>query len=1327
MKQDTAKLDRIYQGRVIHVSIEDDNGNITPAENGIELLYQHHRLFQDAVNYYLVALTAMSLKDSDSLFGKLRIQLKSIWNDFFRNGELRPGLKHSMIRTLGHADLLDQDDGAENAMKIILDGNESAPELLNRALELIAEKCKDNVKKPHRTYYPRLCEVEYKGNYDCDDKAIEGAEGKRRLVSALYSSNPLSEVRALIPEMKLDWGGVKTQTGKLFRGEEAKKSLEEAIRFFMAPDDFTGALHDYLVNEEKGQLKAYLDRVASLGEISFECNSRGTNKKRKNAMWLLKFFPDDFSVGLIKTIISEKEKIVDTPEGGDPIKLSRGERGYVFKPFSPWRFYEVWKDFDMAAFGEALKTINQFRSKTEERRAELGKYEDAISWMEGKSTRKPTAYPDSDDGIEDESDEAALPILSGDPRWEALQKLLSELAISNDFTENELVDYGLSPKTLRGYSQLRKLFFETEEKARKADADDKRLSEKLLEAVTRFQSAHSDSMGSADLFRKLTKPEYFRIWHDCDPDGRFASNDILGDAVRYFSYQAAAERLKEPIQITPADPKYSRRTSDFRALAYDKNKGYQKGFGHIRENAIAVRAAVKRDGVFRKTTLVLEYSAPRLRRDGLIGKEFSIYYPPALQALLPETDAPRQDFKSTSVSLMPDWDKDGKIRILLNFSTKIDVGKLYAKSDHRFGRQFYRVKDANTCLLWPSYGRKQESTWHHDPAPFDVLAVDLGQRTAGALSRITVSTEKRPHSVLVGSADGVAWYAYRKYSELLRLPGEDAMVLRNGRRTRELSGAEGRPADKEETRNALQLCIELCGNKQMLLDAEDKPYRSFPRQNDRLLKAFGQAAWRVKRLHRWLWMSKDEKQAAKIESEMRDCDWLPVKTIEAARLLCDELRRKLPEILVQIADRVLPLRGRHWRWEKRSDGETFVLMQTERGLSDPHRKICGQRGLSFARIEQLESMRIRCQSLNRLLMHRPGDKPATPKEMRDRPIPDCCPDILRRLDAMKEQRVNQTANMILAQALGLRHRTHETPAEDRERSGIHGEYEKIPGVSPAAFIVLENLSRYRFSQERSPHENSKLMKWSHRQILDKLKLLCEVFNIPVLEVNPSYSSKFTPDLIPGFRADEYSPEQLKSLIRWSKFDDPRKKQRVDEIDEILRKMTKIDARSTAILPRVGGPIFVPIFVPDIPAENNDTLVQADINASFNIGLRGIADGTDLHRNNRLSAERKSGTWKVKRSYFVKMVYKKDIHISYEPEKKPAGRGGNFFVIGCDPDYFADPSRKTPAARPEFADPGLKRRYPHLMFGSEIWRNELLQLDRCHEINSERLRKLKERN
>ena len=131
----SVKLNRIYQGRI--VACKDEQGN--RINNFQAILFNHHQLFQDAVNYYLFALVAMSM-ENDAVFGKIKQQLKEVWNDFCRNGELRSGLKHSLYRIYAKEEILDPENGFEFAKNLVLDNCTVDQEILQAALTHIAEK-----------------------------------------------------------------------------------------------------------------------------------------------------------------------------------------------------------------------------------------------------------------------------------------------------------------------------------------------------------------------------------------------------------------------------------------------------------------------------------------------------------------------------------------------------------------------------------------------------------------------------------------------------------------------------------------------------------------------------------------------------------------------------------------------------------------------------------------------------------------------------------------------------------------------------------------------------------------------------------------------------------------------------------------------------------------------------------------------------------------------------------------------------------------------------------------------------------------------------------
>jgi hypothetical protein len=212
---------------------------------------------------------------------------------------------------------------------------------------------------------------------------------------------------------------------------------------------------------------------------------------------------------------------------------------------------------------------------------------------------------------------------------------------------------------------------------------------------------------------------------------------------------------------------------------------------------------------------------------------------------------------------------------------------------------------------------------------------------------------------------------------------------------------------------------------------------------------------------------------------------------------------------------------------------------------------------------------------------------------------------------MKEERVNQTAHLIIAQALGVRLKTPSLSDEERVKADVHGEYEVIPGRSPVDFIVLEDLSRYTTDRSRSTSENSRLMKWCHRAINEKVKLLAEPFGIAVLEVFASYSSKFDGRTgAPGFRAVEVTATDRRF---WKKTIEKQPVARAvfDSLDKLPAKgLTK----ARLLLPQNGGPLFVAAVREDQPVP---PIRQADINAAVNIGLRAIAGPHCYHAQPRV--------------------------------------------------------------------------------------------------------------
>jgi len=510
-------------------------------------------------------------------------------------------------------------------------------------------------------------------------------------------------------------------------------------------------------------------------------------------------------------------------------------------------------------------------------------------------------------------------------------------------------------------------------------------------------------------------------------------------------------------------------------------------------------------------------------------------------------------------------------------------------------------------------------------------------------------------------------------------------------------------------------------------------------------------------LHRWCWFMKgDDKQQRIAWAEISECNDTRLMTSDLKvaagkrdpRVLHElesELRERLkssPVLLVRIANRILPLRGRSWHWEKHPDSTKkntlHYLTQNGPRLDSKEKPIWlrGQRGLSMKRIEQIEELRKRFQSLNQMLRREIGGKPPI---RRDESVPDPCPDLLEKLDNFKKQRVNQTAHMILAEALGLRLAPPPVDKKTlRRQKDQHGVYEKIldkngEWIGPADFIVIEDLSRYRASQGRAPRENSRLMKWCHRAVRDKLKQFCEVFGLPLVETPAAYSSRFcSRSGAAGFRAVEIAPG-FENYFPWlwlkEKKDGEQLSEEAKKIQELIKLVNEINhgrdgvrkKYRTLLAPLAGGPVFVPVVDKVNEAEIQPAVAQADINAAINLGLRAVADPRlwAIHPRLRTArVEQGNGLMaREKRKYGEKAKPVLTLSEQANPERGEARL----------PNFFYDAARCAKWGHASVQDP-LKKHSIELVAGKALWKTVIeKQWERVGELNTRRIETSKKKS
>ncbi len=761
-----------------------------------------------------------------------------------------------------------------------------------------------------------------------------------------------------------------------------------------------------------------------------------------------------------------------------------------------------------------------------------------------------------------------------------------------------------------------------------------------------------------------------------------------------------------------------------------------------------------------------------------------------------------------------------KLQALLGHKDKWNYQPSGKGGEKNFGQFNYSASEprVETSLRWAldiafakeaGQPRKREpEPWHREMQAFTCLSVDLGQRGAGAYARIEArcdgkfATNKQGQSVptrFIGETEGKQWRAALAASGLFRLPGEDAKVWREQTELdpqkrkpkdsgkpfdmrEEFWGDRGRPAEPSEADETAELMRQFEavekdaeGREQFpLLPADWRDALTFPEQNDKLLIAARRAQLRAARLHRWCWFLADEAKRSEAAKEMSDCGderLLSAAEREQAKQndprLADKLRTRLeqkqnalPPLLLQLANRIVPLRGRVWAWNPHPDPNAREGRCHRLGMSDsPAHKpmIRGQRGLSFPRIEQIEELRKRFQSLNQTLRREPGTPP--PKR-RDDSIPDPCPALLDKLDEIKTQRVNQTAHMILAAALGLKLAPPpENKAELRSTRDVHGQY--VREREPVDFIIIEDLRAYRASQGRGRKENWRLVRWCIGHVRDKLRELREPFGIPLVETPAAYSSRFCARSgVAGFRAVEVTPGfAIHGHWAWlaGKKDDEGNPtadaQWLLNLDrQLCMSQTDLEPdwkvkhpgqpcpKRTALVPQAGGPIFVPVAAAGADGELAPKVTQADINAAINLGLRAIADPKLWSIHPRLRTKRlgdsasKPSRGKGARNKRPAPAPTDGLPTTptlFTREKRKFGEIGIELKLGqpakgsaledtANPNYFRDFSGVAKWDEAEVQDP-VSGKSVTLASGKALWSAvKKLQWERCREINDARL-------
>lgn len=1454
-------MNRIYQGRVAKVEVpdgKDENGNQKwkTLDNGQDALWQHHVLFQDAVNYYIVALAALG-SSPDSKLTRLRELLKPVWEGFDKKGKRRQGMRDSLQRAWKLEEPPKLEEAVERFRQPLIKNGVKAEEMELAGESLALDLGGDgSIQQGGIEYWPYFCQSGFKRGVTFPREAAQLLKEKAVKQVARLVWNPKAKChvghihRVLKQSLFCNVSGA----GRLLPEDRTKKLFQDALTALKSAGHIT--------NEQQKSFSTKLEaKLPEVLEYAGGSINKDALKERFYGFLIFKFLaPDIEGIRILQSIYNEpaqkqsnkkkepteknqlETKLVSL--GEDPIKMVRSRSQIVFRAFTALpllqserasqelhensafahefeagQFHQVaWKLFDVAAFKEALKVYNQFQQNMEKREDKLKNFAAKMLIMDGE--RAMEAY-NGDTEVDkklrqhlenvwreskgkpkvttnDSGEEVALPRFTGDARIDRLRQIINDdLAEEYRLTDGRRTAYGLRRRTMKGWSEVKRKWQQLV-KAGEKFSEVKR--QKLKEALNEMRSGEKrEQIGSHKLFEALIADEAaWSIWREPDVklqqqiDKQGWAADPLEAFREYCEIRdAIAEVSARPLNFTPADARYSRRLFMFTDVcSFGKDNG---DYSHDdKDLAVTVPVAIHSSGgQYAQQRCRLVYSAPRLLRDRIRAEDGSYvqdWNQPMMQALFGSGDEASnpQQLNDSAVQLMPDYDSRGQLRMLLNFPLDLEDAKIKDRLGKAamWQKQFVTWKKGAQLpfLRWQDdFDGKEPHHWWDKLDSFLVLAADLGIRHAASIALVECGTESKGTSRFIGNAGGKDWFAQYRSGTILRLPGENAHVLRpessldkdgKGKTFREeLYGVRGRPADEDECKESFEMLAAL-NQSELLKDIVDtaslRKQFSLPELNDKMLVAIRRAQGWIATCIKWHWkltQPENEDQRQKALAEIREQDrmleWQQLADGNEQNLdkLRDALhshitiqRQRVQEQLLRLTNRIIPLRDRTWEWVTHPDkSDCHLLRQTQDGTDLAKTKLRGQRGLSMARIEQLSELRRRWQSLNQSLRRTIGQKPLTASEMRNDPIPDPCPDILAKLENIREQRVNQTAHLIVAQALGLSLREPQMSEKSRKITDTHGEYKVVR--PPVDMIVLEDLARYLSDQGRAKSENTRLMKWCHRAIMLKVKMLAEPFGIPVLETPAAYSSRFCSLTgIAGFRAAEVGWND-RNEFRWrellkvnlselkteiAKAENNRSKLETLErqyaeakaTQDIFRELEKISRSShphrTMLAPQPGGPMFVTIkeILHPAPAvnrkqEGNASVLpmQADLNAAANLALRAVAHPASAHIHHRLRTERKKGA-KNQPDIFLarepRRFGKEKVSILLrEGDTLPKERNTNLFF---DEHEIASFGR----ARLE-SDNGSSFLYAS---GPGLWKavnDRVRQWDRCQEINNARLK------
>lgn len=696
------------------------------------------------------------------------------------------------------------------------------------------------------------------------------------------------------------------------------------------------------------------------------------------------------------------------------------------------------------------------------------------------------------------------------------------------------------------------------------------------EVLKKVQGQNSRKFGSHDLFAKLAEPNYQPLWRE---DASFIT--------RYAVYNSIIRKIDHAKQFATFTLPNACTNPIWTRFENDKGKNihtYDFLFNHfgVAQHAVRFqRLLTVEDGIAREVEDVIVPIAPSKQLDKLLpgGDRDS-----SIDLFVKDNAAPRifhgefggakiqyvrkvlerkrrrdqfeHDLRRFHVQTPPVFNEESRVQaakevghVFFNLSVRVQT-QSELRGDRRppYATLFRIIGD--TARTYVNNDRLTDYIQAYPDqnilgseglrSGLRVMSVDLGVRTSASISVFRVATRdelqknskgRSPFFYAISGTDNLV--AIHERSQLLKLPGEtESKELRRVREQRSFA------LNRLHSQLTVLRLLVRCGT-------DDLKVRS--RRWDRL-------------------NGQGRETALRATPEWRDSFLLELTKLEALHGICgDEDWIQAVDSSVKILWRYMGKQVKDWRKDVKSGNRVKVKGFVRDAVG----------GNSIGQIDYLEKQ-------YRFLKSWTYFGKVSGQVNRAERGSQFAIALREHIDHAKEDRLKKLADRMIMEALGYVYQAHHHK--------IGGWVAKYP---PCQLILLEELSEYRFNNDRPPSENNQLMQWSHRGVLQELKNQAVLHDVLIGTMYSAFSSRFDARTgAPGVRCRRvparFVDNEQEKLPMWlSKF---------LEGHGIERTLLQADD----LIPTGDGEFFV---APLDTGNDDFRQVHADINAAQNLQKR----------------------------------------------------------------------------------------------------------------------------